>query len=533
MASIPYQAKDCHFSQDKGTGDPPPELVEQFLDDARKLITKGNYLRKRWMACYGDRFYALIEALRAFCSYDLKQGEAPCFPSYETISKACKVSRRSICYWMQRNDEGKFIHPKYGEALNRFIRVQPRWRYDAQGQRQVQTSNLYLVRMDTPVVPEDDALVWEKAKELAIRALERQAQEQEQEARRQETERRTAHKSAFVEQDCTLKAVQKLHSQSSAKTAQDQSFLTNIFNSDTLRSTQGEDEAPQAIRSTKKQPTNQANRTKNEEDEVRIAQQSKSNSATAQRSEDQFRRAAPLVDEDQEHEQARFQAAWEAAGGIISSLLEEYGDAPGVARRDAFKVLRAYLVLGAPAERIAALAYLARQRVKEFEERGGHILKTRAGYYVVTACNLAHEARKKGWDVERIRKADQARLAQKQGQKQPRQETRRPARRAAQRPTRPTPAEAEALVIELGQQEETYAEAQAQVSQMEERRQAYEARQQAVRQQAQLFSQLGQAEEVLKIFPEGSLAWERAQREKQEVERQIAALRKPVGGTGA
>ncbi len=112
---------------------------------------------------------------------------------------------------MQRNEEGKFIHPKYGEALNRFVRVQPRRRYDAQGQRQVQTSNLYLVRMDTPVVPEDDALVWEKAKELAIRALERQAQEQEQEARCQETERRTAPKSAFEEQDCTLKAVQKLH----------------------------------------------------------------------------------------------------------------------------------------------------------------------------------------------------------------------------------------------------------------------------------------------------------------------------------
>ncbi len=322
-----------------------------------------------------------------------------------------------------------------------------------------------------------------------------------------------------------------MHSQSSAKTAQDPSLLTSTFTSDSLRSPQGENKAPQAIRNTEKQPTNQTTRTKDEEDEACIAQQSKSNRATAQRSEDQFRRAAPLVDEDQEHEQARFQAAWEVAGGIISSLLEEYGDAPAVARRDTFKVLRAYLALGAPIERIAALAYLARQRVKEFEARGGHILKTRAGYYVVTACNLAHEARKKGWDVERIRMADQARLAQKQKHSHPPQEARRPARRAAPRPTRPTQAEAQALVMELGQREETYAEAQAQIRQMEEQRQARDAQRQAVHQQAQLFSQLGQAAEALKMFPEGSLAWERAQREKQELERQIAALRKPVGGT--
>lgn len=529
MASIPYQAKDCHFSQDKGTGDPPPELVAQFLDDARKLITKGDYLRKRWMACYGYRFHALIITLRGFCSYSVKEGEVSCFPSYETIAKACKVSRRSVCYWMQRNEEGKFIHPKYGEALNRFIRVQPRRRYDAKGQCQVQTSNLYLVRMDTPVVPEDDALVWEKAKELAIRALERQAQEQEQEARRQETECRAVRAGAFVERDCTPNAMQKVHSQSDAKSAQDRLSSTVIFYPDTHRSTQGGESAPQAIRNTQNAAYQPTSEEEDEENAHSAASKSKSNGATAQRSEDQFRRAAPSVDKVWERDDARFQAAWKAAGGVISSLLQEYGDAPAVARRDTFKVLRAYLALGAPIERIAPLAYLAREQVTDYKVRGGKILNE-AAYYVSTACNLAPQARKKGWDVERTRKANLARPAKPEQQ---RQETRRPARRAAPRTTRPTPAEAEALVMDLGQQPETYAEAQAQVRQMEERQQAREAQEQAVRQQAQLFSQLGQAEEALKMFPEGSLAWERAQREKQEAERQIAALRKSAGETGA
>lgn len=81
--------------------------------------------------------------------------------------------------------------------------------------------------------------------------------------------------------------------------------------------------------------------------------------------------------------------------------------------------------------------------------------------------------------------------------------------------------------MEVGQQPETYAEAQAQARQVKEQRQAREARQQTIQQQAQLFSRLAQAEQALTMHPESSLAWERVQREKQELEQQIAALRQP------
>lgn len=79
--------------------------------------------------------------------------------------------------------------------------------------------------------------------------------------------------------------------------------------------------------------------------------------------------------------------------------------------------------------------------------------------------------------------------------------------------------------MELGQQEAVYAEAQAQARKVKEQQQTREARQQAIQQQAQLFSQLAQAEQALTMHPEGSLVWERAERERQELERQIAALR--------
>jgi hypothetical protein len=72
------------------------------------------------------------------------------------------------------------------------------------------------------------------------------------------------------------------------------------------------------------------------------------------------------------------------------------------------------------------------------------------------------------------------------------------------------------------------AEAQAQVRRQQEARQTREARQAAVRQQAELFSRLAQAHQVLQQSPMGIPAWERAQREQQEIERQITALRQPT-----
>lgn len=183
------------------------------------------------------------------------------------------------------------------------------------------------------------------------------------------------------------------------------------------------------------------------------------------------------------------------------------------------------------------LAYLARDRVRAFVLRGGWILDTQVGFYITTLCNLAKEAQRKRWDVEKIAATDRRRheRAIRQGERHkpghtPSEPLPRPARPARRRPT---PEETEALVMEVSQQPETYTQAQALVRQMEERRQAREVRRQAIQQQSHLFSQLAQAEQALTVHPEGSLAWERAQREKQELEQQIAKLRHPEEVTQA
>jgi hypothetical protein len=232
MESIAYQNAFCQSQAPHASTSLDEALVRQFWDEAKCQVVTGDYLRRKWMPRQGHRFYTLIKVLRGYCSYSIKQGEAPCFPSYETIAQACHVCRRTICTWMAHDKQGRFTHPKHGEALNRFVAVQPRRRYDPAGQRQVKTSNLYLVRMDDPVTPEDEALVWEKATALAIRHLEQQQEEQERQARRQHMEEAAAHRASCTEQDCTLNNVQKVHAQSSAETAQDRLSSPLHFNTD-------------------------------------------------------------------------------------------------------------------------------------------------------------------------------------------------------------------------------------------------------------------------------------------------------------
>ena len=275
MASIPYQAKDCHFSQDKGTGDPDPALVEQFYPKVKQEIVKGDYLRRKWQPLCGPRFYALIKAIRAYCSYAIKEGEAECYPSEETLARACGVTRRTIINWLARVKEGEgqelpglrvgdFCHPRHGKALQQFLRIVPKLRYDPVGQRSVKGTHRYFIRMDDPPVPEDVPLIWAKAREMAVQYLERQAQEQEHDARRMDAEAKATRASSSCPTDCTYNNAQNLHSQQCEKNAHTRLFLTPQFNTDTPRSTQEEESAAQAIRSTQNAPSQQTNE---EEDE--------------------------------------------------------------------------------------------------------------------------------------------------------------------------------------------------------------------------------------------------------------------------
>lgn len=337
MASIPYPASSRHLSQEAfpkaPVTEPDPALVEQFYAEAKRQIVKGDYLRRKWLPLYGTRFSSLIKALRAHCSYDIKTGEAMCYPSETTLARECGVSRRTILYWLARVQAGKeqagqqvgdFCHPRHGVALQRFLRIMPKIRFDRVGQRSVKATNRYFIRMDDPAVPEDEPLIWAKARELAEHHLESQIQEQEHTARQQDFELRAAHTVSFHEATCTRNNAQILHTQQCAKTTHNRLFSTPLLNTDSHRSPQeGEDRSVLATRINQAKIITHANRTQeNVGDEQRATSISKSNVTMAQPREDLFHHAA-LLDEEKEHQreerEAALEAAYDAAGGVVRS----------------------------------------------------------------------------------------------------------------------------------------------------------------------------------------------------------------------
>lgn len=553
MASIAYHDVFCHTQPPEtsftGTVEPDDTLVRAFYPQAKQMIVTGDYLRRKWQPLCGPRFYALIKAIRGYCSFSVKDGEALCYPSEETLARACGVTRRTIINWLVRVRPGEeerfpgkrvgdFCHQRHGDALQQFLRIVPQLRYDRVGQRSVKAVHHYFVRMDDPPLPEDIPLIWAKARELAIAHLGAQAKAREQEARRQEVEARTAQGASSGPAVCTYNNGKNVLPQQWEKCAQDRLSSTSPITSDFHRSAHGEELRTPAIGNGKGAVNKLVNKERDEENASSAAQESTSNIASAQHPEDPFRRAAPLDEAGErrrEEREAALAVAAEAAGGVIFSLLEELGDtnAAGGTR----KLLASLVAVGAPPERMVDLAYLAHDRVRAFVLRGGRILDTRVGFYITTLCNLAKEARRKQWNVEKIAATDRRRheRAIRQGEHHkpghtPSEPLPRLARCAGRRPT---PEEAEALVMDLGQRPETYAEAQTEVRQVKGQRQAREARHQTIQQQAQLFSRLDQANRALQQHPEGSLAWEQAQREKQELEQQIEALRQSARAASA
>lgn len=352
--------------------------LRAFHHSALHAVTGYNYLTRKWLPCEGPTFYAFIQTLRSHCYFNRETGETrtTCFPSLATIAQECGVSRRTICRLIQRDQDGRFVN----RSLERFIKVIPRRRYDAEGHRQVQTSNLYLIAMDDPPIPEDDALVAQKEAEL-------QAMEQIKEKRRSEC------------QSDTLKAEPDCHSQSSVDLAQELSPLTDTPNDIFFDLHEG-------VKLSKQKGT-PANPTKRGYEGYETNERRATKSyriASSSGSEDQFRRSnhssKPKMDltEDQE-----------AAASVIYSLLQEYGDTnAGIGAKI---ILKALIDAGAPDEKLIDLAYFGRARLRRFQMRGGHV-ENKAGYYVNLMRSLAKEARRQRWDTEQMEAIDRKRHEQ-------------------------------------------------------------------------------------------------------------------------
>jgi hypothetical protein len=165
-----------------------------------------------------------------------------CYPSEETLARACGVSRRTLLYWFQRSPEGRFarkvkrpdgsVHWENWtwSALQAFLRIAPKRRYDPVGQRSLKTSNRYFIHMDDPPVPEDEPLIWARAHELAKLHLQHQAEEQERQARWEDVESKALKAPSYVATDCTHNNVQHVRAQQCATGAQNPLLVTASSN---------------------------------------------------------------------------------------------------------------------------------------------------------------------------------------------------------------------------------------------------------------------------------------------------------------
>ncbi|HVC33583.1 MAG TPA: helix-turn-helix domain-containing protein [Chloroflexota bacterium] len=137
--------------------------VLPFYHDLRNQIVRPlnlhvetRYFFRTWKPRLGPVLTLLIMELRDRCYYNPRTGERRdyCWPSQEELARSMGVSVRTVIRALQE------------PLARRFIRVQYRYRYDPLLGKKVRTSSAYLVAMDDPLVPEDDA-------ELKRRAAER------------------------------------------------------------------------------------------------------------------------------------------------------------------------------------------------------------------------------------------------------------------------------------------------------------------------------------------------------------------------
>ncbi len=136
-------------------GDERLEVLPFFHDLRNQIVHPLNvhvetrYFFRKWKAELGPVLTLLIMELRDRCYYNPRTGERRdyCWPSQEELARAIGVSVRTVIRALQ------------DPLAARFIRVRHRYRYDPALGKKVRTSSAYLVSMDDPLRPEDEAVL--------------------------------------------------------------------------------------------------------------------------------------------------------------------------------------------------------------------------------------------------------------------------------------------------------------------------------------------------------------------------------------
>lgn len=139
--------------------------VLPFYHDLRNQIVhpltlhvETRYFFRQWKPRLGPVLTLLIMELRDRCYYNPRTGERRdyCWPSQEELARSIGVSVRTVIRALQ------------SPLAQTFIRVQHRYRYDAAMGKKVRTSSAYVVAMDDPLRPEDEATLTRMAAEQLL-----------------------------------------------------------------------------------------------------------------------------------------------------------------------------------------------------------------------------------------------------------------------------------------------------------------------------------------------------------------------------
>jgi DNA-binding XRE family transcriptional regulator len=119
------------------------------------------YFRRKWVPLLGPVLSWIVVNLRQRCYWNRKTGEKReyCTVTQGELASEIGVSARTVRRLLERDEDGRFKQ-KY---LNLFIReVKQCYRHDQRLGKRVRTPTRYWVRLDEPLIPEDEVQLRER-----------------------------------------------------------------------------------------------------------------------------------------------------------------------------------------------------------------------------------------------------------------------------------------------------------------------------------------------------------------------------------
>lgn len=118
-----------------------------------RVFVATQYFRKKWVPLLGPSLSWVIMALRQHCYWSRETGEKRdwCLISQEELAREAGISVATLKRLLKHKYADKFI-----------IEIKHRYRYDSKKRKQVRKKSQYRIRMDDPLIPDDEIILREK-----------------------------------------------------------------------------------------------------------------------------------------------------------------------------------------------------------------------------------------------------------------------------------------------------------------------------------------------------------------------------------